>query len=298
MTAPVCNTGVHPPIEGAPFADASRFDWYRATVPAHPQLIVDACLEMAGEGAFAVEGKGRFNYLRSTTVEVAGDRVATILHGGSNGHPNVEASGDRAPALADLVRRHGPHRVTRADVAIDLYGDRAFRDLEGLALRIADKHGLTMRKIANPRDETAGETVYLGSRHSVVFARVYEKGKADAGRYGDVEPAVLHRWVRCEIEVKPQKDMKAVAATLAPHEFWGISAWTQQLAEDAFNMAPDPIPFHPRRTASDDRAFRFMCDQYRNLLRRRVEHLHGGDRMALAREILSAIYDDEAQHAA
>ena len=63
-------------------------------------------------------------------------------------------------------------------------------------------------------------------------------------------------------------------------------------------MSPEPIPFHPRRTASDDRAFAFMCAQYRNLLRRRVDDRHQGDRMALAREILAAIYDDEASAAA
>jgi hypothetical protein len=41
-----------------------------------------------------------------------------------------------------------------------------------------------------------------------------------------------------------------------------------------------------------------MCAQYRNLLRRRVDDRHGGDRMALAREILASVYDDTQEAAA
>jgi hypothetical protein len=98
--------------------------------------------------------------------------------------------------------------------------------------------------------------------------------------------------VRVELEVKPQKEMKGLAALMPPEAFWGVSAWTAQLASEALAMSPNPVPFHPRRTASDDRAFAFMCAQYRNLLRRRCATKYGGDRDALGREIVSAIYDD------
>lgn len=290
---PVCNTGVHPPLSGVPFAHASRFDWYRATVPARHELVIERCLEMAGDTARVDLGKGRFNYAHSTTISVSGDRVATVLHGGSNGHPNVEASGDRAPGLAKLIRAMGEHRVTRCDVALDVYGDTAFRDLEGLAMSIAKQHGIGMRKIGNPLDPTAGETVYLGSRSSTIYARIYEKGKADSALYGDVEPAMLHRWVRCELEVKPQKDMKAVAASMPPEAFWGVSAWSQQLASEAFQMAPETVPFHPRRTASDERAYATLVAQYGPLLRRRCEDRFNGDRMALLEEFASRIWGDE-----
>ena len=290
MTPPACNTGVHPP--------SSRFDWYRATVPVHPQSLVDACLGLAGNGASLEVGRGRFNYHHAATVTVGGDRVATVLHGGPNGHPNVEASGDRAPALAALLRANGRHRVTRCDVAIDGYGEDLFVQLEQLALRIAGEHGLAVRKIANPLDRLAGETVYLGSRSSAVFARIYEKGKAETRVYADTPASVLHPWVRCELEVKPQKEMKEQAALMPPDAFWGVSAWTAQLASEAFAMAPDPIPFHPRRTATDERAFTFMCDQYRNLLRRRCDTNHGGDRLRLAREIVDRIFDQADDKAA
>jgi len=259
---------------------------------------VDAVLESAGEGASVESGRGRFNYVNSTTVSVGGDRVATVLHGGSNGHPNVEASGERAPALAELLRARGPHRVTRCDVAVDLYGEGVFQGVELIAHGIAADHGLKLRKIASPIDRSAGETVYIGSRDSSVFGRIYEKGKADAAAYGGASPATLNLWVRVELEVKPAKEMKALAASMAPEAFWGVSTWTARLAAEALAMAPDPIPFHPRRTATDDRAFAFMCAQYRNLLRRRCDDRHGGDRQALAAEILASIYSDQEAQAA
>lgn len=295
---PACNTGVHPPSVGLPFAGHSRFDWYRATVPAHLDILLSACLDLGGPEAVLTEGNGRFNYHRSHTIMARGDRVATILSGGPNGHPNVEASGERAQLLAEMLRDGGAHRVTRCDVAADFYGDNAFEDLERVALGIAEKHGVAIRKIANPRDKEAGETVYLGSRQSTVFGRIYEKGKADRLHYGELEPALLRPWVRCELEVKPQKDMKAKAATMAPEAFWGVSAWSAQLAQEALQLDTQPVPFHPRRTASDDRAFATMCAQYRNLLRRRCADRHAGDRMALAREIVASIFDEQADEAA
>lgn len=293
---PACNTGVRPstPLPSG-FTDRSRFDWYRATVPAHPELVLRAILSLAERDPDVEHGKGRFNYHHASTVTVDGDRLATVLHGGPNGHPNVEASGERAPALAELLRSMGPHRVTRCDVAIDLYGPDAFARTERIATAIASDRGLQLRKIASPLDRTAGETIYLGSRKSALFARVYEKGKADREFYGDVDGYALESWVRCELEVKPEKELKELAATLAPADFWGCSDWTMRLATEALDMTPDPIPFQPRRTATDDQSFAWMCSQYRSLLRRRIQQRHRGDRMALCREILERIYDDEEQ---
>lgn len=296
---PACNTGVHPPCpEAVGFASRCRFDWYRATVPAHPDLIINEVSRLVDGPVSVTEGRGRFNYLYAATVASGGDRVATILHGGPNGHPNVEASGERAVDLAQLLRRMGAHRVTRADVCADLYGADAFAKSEAIAHRIAGEYGLQLRKIATPLDRTAGETIYLGSRKSTLFARIYEKGKSDRACYSDVGADTLEPWVRCELEVKPQKDMKGTASTMPPEAFWGCSEWTARLASEAFAMSPDPVPFHPRRTSTDDRSFAWMLKQYRGLLRRRVAERHRGDRMALAREILEGVYDDEALDAA
>jgi hypothetical protein len=296
---PACNTGVHPHDPAPSPGSRSHFDWYRATVPASVELLTQVTMELAGKYAQIEEGKGRFNYLRSRVVSAGGDRVATILYGGSNGHPNIEASGNRAPALAAMLRAGGPHRVTRCDVAVDLYGEGLFDELGALATSIAREQGLCLRRVSNPIDRTAGDTVYLGSRKSVVFARIYEKGKADRRAYSDDHAEVLHGWVRCELEVKPQKEMKSRAAFIEPDEFWGISAWTAQLASEALSMSPDPLPFHPRRLASDERAYRFAIAQYRAVLWRRLRDVFDGDRAAFMRSLEEDIFTfDEAESAA
>ena len=255
-------------------------------------------MKLAGDGASVEVGKGRFSYAQSATVSVGGDRVATVLHGGPNGHPNVEASGDRAPALAALLRSMGEHRVTRCDVAVDLYGDDLFTGLEPVALSIARDHSLMVRKVGSPLDRTAGETIYLGSRSSPVFARIYEKGKMECQRQPGLSASQLHPWVRVELEIKPPKELKSQASMMTPESFWGIRSWTAQLAQEAFAMSPDPIPFHPARTSSDDRAFAVMCDQYRSLLWRRCQDKHRGDPDALAREIIQRVFDQANDQAA
>lgn len=295
---PACNTGVHPRCQSIEKVLPSHFDWYRATVPASLELLTQAVLEEAGPYPTITDGSGRFNYLHSRTIESGGDRVATILHGGKNGHPNVEASGgDMAPKLAALLRRGGPHKVTRCDVAVDLFGEGVFEQLKGLAASIADDHRLDCRDIVN-RDKRQGDTRYLGSRQSSVFARIYEKGKVGGRVYGDIDPDLLASWVRVELEIKPQKEVGHLAASLEPAEFWGVSAWTQQLAKGALDMNAEPIPFHPRRTASDDRSWATMCNQYRNVVQRRLEAKHGGDRMALAMEWLDTVLPESDEEAA
>lgn len=286
---PACNTGVHPPSPIPP----SRFDWYRATVPAHPELIAQACMSIGGPYVRREDGlRGRFNYDSRIEIRDGNDRVATILHGGRNGHPCVEASSDRSPALAGLLREMGPHKVTRCDVAVDMLGAGLYPRLKALAERIAVEQGISCHEIANMREEK-GNTTVLGSNKSVVWARIYEKGKHDGVWYGDVDPHLLATWVRVELQIAPQKEMKGIAARFEPEDFWGISDWTRQLATEAFDMSPDPVPFHPRRTATDDKAFQTMLRQYRNLMHRRLQAVHNGDRAALMREVERSWFDVE-----
>lgn len=296
MTPP-CNTGVYPltPLVGDMVE--SHFDWYRATVPVAPHVLVDTIRRQAGTLATVVDGKGRFNYLHSKTVQHGGDRVATVLHGGPNGHPNVEASGGRyAPQLAALLRAHGAHNVTRCDVAVDLFGEGLFQRLKDMAGALADSHGLRCRDVSD-RDKSKGDTRYLGSRQSPVFARIYEKGKQGGETQKHIEPDLLAHWVRIELEIKPQKAMKAVAAQLEPNEFWGVSPWTLDLAKGALDMDAQPIPFTPRRNTKDEASFAHCLDQYGEIFRRLTVAKFGGDEDAFLEEIRRRVFREGARRA-
>ena len=287
---PLCNTGVYPPVPDVRSVVGSHFDWYRATVPVHHDLLTRELVKEAGPYAQVTEGQGRFAYKRSRTIEQGGDRVATVLYGGPNGHPNVEASGgERAPWLAAMLRARGPHRVTRCDVAVDLFGVGLFEGLKELAGAIADRNDLDCRDVTN-RNADKGDTRYLGSRKSSVFARIYEKGKAGGTTDADVPPDLLRHWVRIELEIKPQKEMKELAATIEPEAFWGVSPWTRELAKGALDMNSEPIPFTPRRISNNERAFRHMVDQYGSVMEQRLLTVHNGDMEALAAELMEGFF--------
>lgn len=288
--APLCNTGVYPRVPTVGFVVGSHFDWYRATVPVHHDLLTRELVREAGRYAEVREGPGRFAYKFSRTVEQGGNRVATVLYGGPNGHPNVEASGgEYAPRLAALLRARGPHRVTRCDVAVDLFGAGMFAALKELAGAIADRNGLDCRDVTN-RDTAKGDTRYLGSRKSAVFARIYEKGKSGGATVGDVPPDLLRHWVRVELEIKPQKEMKDQAATIEPEAFWGVSPWTRELAKGALDMNAQLIPFTPRRVSNNERAFRHMLDQYGSVMEQRLLTVHNGDLDSLAAELMEGFF--------
>lgn len=294
-TAPPCNTGVYPPLPPLAGIVESHFDWYRATVPVAPHILVETIRREAGPYAKVTDGKGRFNYLHSKTIEQAGDRVATVLHGGPNGHPNVEASGSvYAPRLAALLRANGEHRVTRCDVAVDLFGEGLFERLRDMAGHIADEHGLSCRDVTD-RDRTKGDTRYIGSRKSPVFARIYEKGKAGGQTAAKVELDQLRHWVRIELEIKPQKAMKEKAARLEPEQFWGVSPWTLDLAKGALAMDAQPIPFTPRRNTNDERAFAHCMEQYGETFRRLCQAKYQGDQDAFLEAIRRRVFEQGAK---
>jgi len=302
---PTCNTGVYPPsphLQSA--ALGSRFDWYRASVPAHPELVLAGILEAVEHGKGyvpkIVPGRPRWSFLRSSIVADAdGHRIAEVLHGGRNPLPCVEASGDYAPFVADALRARGPHRVSRLDVAIDRAGPDLYVDLRALCERLSTRYGLQLRVIEAPTDPDAGRTVYLGSRKSEVFLRVYEKGLQVARLQGLAKPIPdeFRHWVRAELEFKPHhRSAKKVVATMDPKEFWGISDWLADFATEAFAMDCTTVSLRERRESDFDRAMRWMVHQYSAHLDKLAEQC-GGD-PAAAWEALMAYRQNEARKAA
>ena len=45
-----------------------RFDWYQATIPAHPVDLVQSILSTLAPGGDVVEGRGKHNYHQSFTI--------------------------------------------------------------------------------------------------------------------------------------------------------------------------------------------------------------------------------------
>jgi DNA relaxase NicK len=195
--------------------------------------------------------------------------VADVFWGGRNAKPNVEAKGSCAIVAARILRANFEQWPSRIDVKRDATQAGLFRRLRDLASVYADKHGVSLRDIANNHPDQ-GDTFYLGARTSQASLRVYQPGLKRAqeeGRTGDAITESERNAVRVELEFKPnKKPAKVAAATLSPDQLWGVSPWIAEFASEVFAMNVQPITISDRRESNRNRALRFMATQYRGHL--------------------------------
>lgn len=236
-------------------------DWYQATIAEAPELVGELLLhELPGAYSFK-PGKGRQNYHHSMMVlDAEGETLATVLHGGPNGDPNAWASGDRAEGFAAVLRKAFPdsHRVTRFDSAEDLHGH--YPTIRDRCRALAAPSGVSGYEIAAHGSEK-GSTDYLGAKSSRVQHRCYEKGKQMAGLVADPS-TVPADWVRLEVQWRPDKDARSVAAMVSAGEVWGVSPWVQAIARDLIGTDPERLRSRPKPLSDFDRCHAAMLNQY------------------------------------
>jgi hypothetical protein len=239
----------------------SHCDWYQATIAEAPQRVGEALLaELPGAHGFEA-GRGRQNYHHSMLVlDSDGETLATILHGGPNGDPNAWASGDRAEGFATVLRRLWPdaHRVTRFDSAEDIHGH--YPTIRDRCRALAAPSGVSGYEIAAHGDEK-GSTDYLGAKTSRVQHRCYEKGKQMAALVADPASVPLD-WVRLEVQWRPDKQARDVAASVSAGEVWGVSPWVQAIAREVIGTDPDRLRSRPKLLSDFDRCHAAMLRQY------------------------------------
>ena len=252
------------------------FDWYRGTVrnSIHATLI-EAFIKQFG-GAFE-PCRGMHSYAEGAQHT---DKAFTVMWGGTNGGTYFEGRGQDAQDVSEFIRKHAPeHRVSRADVALDFSFSGAFDTLAAIVEPIARKRRVDCRFIGdteenNPdyRDEDRkGRTRYYGSVKSDVMVRLYEKGiKAinEGAKGADRD------WVRFEVQIKPQKSQKALAASMDPFEMLGLSKWVSKTVGEMLEEAPTVIRNIDKQEKTMEHALEHMATQYAKHLRAYVEK-HG-----------------------
>lgn len=163
-----------------------------------------------------------------------GDVLCHFLTGGTGtaaGSHGIRVQGAHSPLVAELTRELVPHHgVSRVDVAEDYLGEGVFDFLVGLAESVALEHRVELRRegagwYEHQRDK--GRTLYVGSRKSAVFMRIYERGKKLLGEGQEADP----NYVRVELEIKPGSKSKRLLGNIEPDGFWGGSAWSQELRQ-------------------------------------------------------------------
>lgn len=246
-----------------------RWDWYGASL----EVDSPTALELLGAALDATprDSRARLSYNHSREFR-AGDRtVATVMWGGNNPDPYVVGTSQDADDLATVIRTLGiPHRVSRADVCIDIDEPGAFEALSGKLRALALSAGLSLQLIHDPERPEAGRTLYVGSRKGRGYVRLYEKGKKDDPSRPD--------WVRFEVELKPGSRVeKAHLATLEPLDALGLLRWVRGFVAEQFDFAAAAAPVRLENVGDDERALSAMVTQYGKVLARTAWRQGGWD---------------------
>jgi DNA relaxase NicK len=240
-----------------------EFDWYSATLKGEPREILAALVE-GQELADVVPCRALNGYERAAQVRRGSEVLGAVQWGGNSETVHAFGSGAAAPHLAEVMRERFPeHRVTRADVREDYDGEDVWSQLYGLALGVADEFQVKTRQHGDFHRGEDGRTVYVGSRHSPVQLRVYEKGR-------QLPEYKRPYWVRSELMVLPAKlEQRRAFAVAVPAEFYGASRWSKAYFERVTGCEVERCRAGTvHRQADDDRAEFYMLRQYGGLLER------------------------------
>lgn len=250
-----------------------KFDAYSGTFPIRPELLVQGISDAFSTGGIRVDRRKSALHYAAADVLLDGldEQVCSVHHGGPNGAPHVRVQGFYSSQVVDVLRGLWPsHSVSRVDVAIDFDGPGCWDKLAAVCDRIARDGGLTWNTYGDfreDRDKMKGRTIYVGSRQSPLFVRLYEKGKEMLPKHRVGDPFPSLDWCRLEVEVKPKsRPMKFAASRWRPEQFWGCSSWTRNLLHSASGVDVERIIMSARKETDARRAIKSMAGQYRSAM--------------------------------
>lgn len=243
---------------------AFAFDWYQATISdASAEMVIGALLDHYDLSS-SKPIKGQNSYLYGVSISRGDVCIARVFWGGVNGpEPHVVSTSHNAPGVSSLLRARFPnHRITRVDVCEDYTGEGTWDLLYSELERFALHKGLKLSQVGDYTRGESGRTLYVGSRQSVVYLRLYEKGH-ESGHPDK-------NWVRLEIVVRPKRSKaRQYFASQPPEAFFGASAWSLQLYGHLTSLSvPRVVSGTIRAPTDDEKAFQHLIAQYTNVLGR------------------------------
>jgi DNA relaxase NicK len=275
-----------------------RFDAYKASLPrgTDAEQVINFMALQNPSGSIQ-EGRPRFGYETCVSLrDGEGDRWVDVLHGKHNG-TLIEVSGEASPAVVEIVRENFPgHAVTRADVCEDMIVDEP-----GLFGRLAPRldelvraHGRVGAHGIIPRVRAEdGATYTIGSRTSETFLRAYQKPEqlVSEGLGHKSLRFMFDRWVRVELEAKPQKDNRLRAATFEPLDFFGLSRISRSVCADILAVPVERTSVVDYKVLTTKQRQRRVClKQWGNMLHAWKEDLGSWAELGIAiRESLETL---------
>lgn len=243
------------------------WDYYEATLTG----VFDPApvLQNLGLADTATQGSAHRNYPASYVCELPSGGSIQIWYGAQL-EVHVVLTSAACDDLVPVLRRLWPHRVSRADVALDYdyphAFDRIHRALHALAREFKPRPVQT--SVAGDwLDGEAGRTLYLGARSSRLLVRVYEKGHEQAAAHPDQGPFSLD-WTRVEWQVRPDSRHKGIASSLPPAELASSTRFGGEVLAHLAGASQPALPL--QRVPSTDPLY-WLVQQYGRVLREAIE---------------------------
>ncbi|MDQ4213307.1 replication initiation factor domain-containing protein [Microbacterium sp. ASV81] len=256
-----------------------RFDWYSATIRDDSYAVLH---QVASALRATVEnGRPRNGYEFGALIRRDDSTLCTILFGGANGDPHLIVSSDDCDEVVPMIRGLWPedHYATRVDAAEDICEgvgtwDKLLEIMCAVSDPDLDPERVTRRrlKISQAGDwmrdaedpEHTGRTFYVGSEKSAVRARLYEKGKQlnEIARKQGLPEVHDRNLCRVEVQVRPEKDSRWVAAKGTPEDAYGYADWSRDLLRRLTEANVERVHIRERRESDLERALSWMVKQY------------------------------------
>lgn len=204
-------------------------------------------------------------------IQFEGDHVGYGCH--------VSFQGSVSSAFYHLIKSSiYSYVLLRADVAVDFAGS-VFVSLARIMQEVISERRLTT-SVAGDWVNGSSRTLYTGSRKSIAYSRLYEKGD----QLGLDE---LNTFDRFEVEFKPHKNDRVKAAFFTPFQFLQSSPWVVDFLNRVHSgsvTALEPLS-RPSHTTDHSRAFAHLVKQYRATMLHELSNL-GGDSDLLLQRLL------------
>lgn len=227
----------------------AQLDWYACTLISN--FDESRVLEKLGGLTLAKPGGRRLNYPASYVWETSNGGTVQVWYGAAL-EVHIELSSGACDTLVDVIRKLWPHRVSRADVAIDYDFPNAFETLYRPLDRLAQEQRPNRVKTHVMGDwirNTPGRTLYLGAFRSRWLGRIYEKGAEQAAKHPD--QTFSPNWVRVEAQVRPSSSAHKLAlASMTPDQIFAYTKFGSLVL--AHLRGVDHVPLPLERVPSTD----------------------------------------------
>lgn len=276
------------------------FDHYQIAVNLGPETVIRD-LKKFFDQSDSEPAKPHNGYEYCRDIVRGGTKLATVEWGGNTGeNTKVTVSGSSRPhAFAAFAKEFwkGCFYVQRADVAIDFDEEKAFDIIQKLGRNVADEYGLKLSFLGDWERGT-GRTLYLGSRQSPNYLRIYEKGHEQ--RQKGLIPDASENWVRVEFELKPKsKKAREQFSEMSPEQMLGGSQWVVDMVQCLTSSQVQRFTGMGtiKRKTADEVALRYMAKAYNKRWQSAINDLGGWDAFSAYLEVLYHEFTPDSREA-